>query len=101
MDSEKVIESKLQQAVKKLGGWCIKLLPFLLNGLPDRLILLPGGSVVFAELKSTGKKAKPLQVWVHNKLRKLGFKVYVIDSIEQLNKCIHDLQTISVSGIHD
>lgn len=101
MDSEKAIEKKLNEAVKKLGGWSIKLLPFQFNGLPDRLLLIPGGHVIFVEVKSEKKKPEPLQLWVHKKLRNLGFKVYVIDTFELLNKLMYDIQTISVSGFHD
>lgn len=48
---ESNIESKLTYAVKEVGGLCIKLPAFLYRGIPDRLILLPGGVVIFVELK--------------------------------------------------
>jgi len=53
-------------------------------GLPDRLVLLPGRVLFFAELKSTGKKPTLLQKKTHERLRLLGFDVYVIDTLELL-----------------
>lgn len=84
MTSEKSIEKKLVETVKAKGGWCIKLLPFVLNGLPDRLCLMPGGVCIFVETKATKLKAEKLQNYVHRKLKKLGFTVVVLDSIEKI-----------------
>ena len=85
-NSEKVIEAKLVAEVKKSGGMCIKLLCDQFSGLPDRMCLFPGGKIVFVELKSTGKKPRPLQIAIHNKFRALGFRVEVIDTIEGVNE---------------
>ena len=85
-NSEKVIEAKLVTEVKKSGGMCIKLLCDQFSGLPDRMCLFPGGKIVFVELKSTGKKPRPLQIAVHNKFRALGFRVEVIDTIGGVNE---------------
>lgn len=54
---EKQIEQKLVQAVRKIDGMCLKFVSPNFDGMPDRLILLPGGKIAFAELKSPGKKA--------------------------------------------
>ena len=84
--SEKVIEAKLVAEVKKSGGMCIKLLCDQFSGLPDRMCLFPGGKIIFVELKSTGKKPRPLQIAIHNKFRTLGFRVEVIDTIDGVNE---------------
>ena len=89
VDSEKLIEKKLNAEVAKLGGWSLKLPCVYVAGLPDRMVLLPGGVVFFAELKSTGKKASPVQKLIHKKIKALGFEVYVIDSLGQLNKILN------------
>ncbi len=86
IDSEKLIEKKLFEEVKKLGGWAIKMVATHITGLPDRLCLLPGGKVLFVEVKTTGKKPTKIQSVVHEKLRGLGFRVDVIDSLEGLNE---------------
>ena len=89
IESEKVLEKYLVCEVKKLGGWAVKLLSGLVTGLPDRLILLPGGVVAFVEVKTTGKKASARQLWVHGRLKALGFRVEVLDSKEGINNFIN------------
>lgn len=84
VDSEKVVERKLVELVKINGGMCIKLLCDQLIGLPDRMCLFPGHKVVFVELKTTGRKPKRIQMYMHNKLRALGFRVEVIDTVESV-----------------
>lgn len=83
--SEKYIERALVKRVEALGGLCIKLLTNHFLGLPDRMVLLPGGKILFVELKSTGQKPRKIQTVVHSKLRALGFTVLVIDNVEQIN----------------
>lgn len=88
IESEKALERKLCAEVKKVGGWAIKLLPGLIKGLPDRMVLLPGGRVVFVEVKTTGLKPTKMQTLIHERLRALGFKVWVVDSSEKINNLI-------------
>lgn len=90
---EKTIERKLATAVKKHGGIAIKLVSPSYDGLPDRLILLPDGIIAFAELKAPGKRPRPLQETRHRALRTLGFRVYVIDSTEQIGGMLDELLT--------
>ena len=85
MESEKLLERKLRQKLDQLGGWSIKMLSTYVTGLPDRLCLLPGGKVLFIEVKTTGKKPTKIQERVHERIRKLGFKVLVIDNSEQID----------------
>jgi hypothetical protein len=91
VDTEKLIEKTLVAEVKSLDGWAIKLLCTYVTGLPDRLVLLPGGVVFFVEVKTTGKKPTAVQRLVHEKLRGLGFRVEVVDSIKQLNSILNNL----------
>lgn len=90
---EKETEQKLVKAVKASGGIAPKLVSPGFDGMPDRLILLPGGIMAFAELKAPGKKPRPLQLARHRLLRKLGFKVYVIDDPEQIGGMLDELYT--------
>lgn len=92
MESEKLLEKKLQKEIKISGGWTLKLWSLSLTGLPDRLILMPGGKAYFAEVKTTGKKPKKIQIAIHNKLKKLGFKVFIIDSSEGIKKLINEIK---------
>jgi hypothetical protein len=93
MMKEKEVEQKLVKMVKSFGGICPKFVSPGFDGMPDRLILLPNGKFAFAELKAPGEKPRPLQAARHRMLRKLGFKVYVIDGIEQIGGVIHEIQT--------
>ena len=78
MVSEKTIEKRLINDVKRRGGICIKLWGFSFAGLPDRLILLPGGKVLFRELKTFGKKLSALQESRIKMLQRLGFNASAI-----------------------
>lgn len=91
VDSEKVVERKLVELVKINGGMCIKLLCDQLIGLPDRMCLFPGHKIVFVELKTTGRKPKRIQAYMHNKLRALGFRVEVIDTIKGVEQFIDSI----------
>jgi len=61
------------------------------DGMPDRLVLLPGGKCGFVEVKAPGKKPRALQVVRIEMLRALGFKVYVLDAIGQIEEIINDI----------
>lgn len=79
--SEHLIEARLVKAVRAAGGLCIKLIPCGLAGLPDRLVILPGGHVLFVEVKAPGAKPRPLQVKLHQQIAALGFTVLTIDNL--------------------
>lgn len=78
--SESAVEIYLRQVVKELDGMCPKMAPFIQNGIPDRLVLIPYGHSAFFELKRPGKKPTALQEIKHKELRELGYFVWVADS---------------------
>lgn len=78
---EKTIEAYLRDKVKAQGGKAYKFVSPGNDGVPDRLVCLPGGRVFFVELKAPGKTSTPLQQRRQRELRDLGFTVYAdIDS---------------------
>ena len=81
---EKTIERKLVNAVKAAGGMCPKFVSPGMDGMPDRIILMPGGRIAFVELKAPGKKPRPLQIHRHEQLRNLGFEVFLLDRTEDI-----------------
>ena len=90
---EKQIDNMLTRSVKKAGGIALKFVSPSDAGMPDRLVLLPDGVCAFVELKAPGKTPRPLQVARHRMLRSLGYRVYVIDGIEQIGGMLHELCT--------
>lgn len=91
--SEKLLERLLTQKVKGCGGLCFKFTSPNMTGVPDRIILF-FGSVVFAEIKTTGKKLTPRQKVVKTEIEKQGFKYFVIDSRESLQECLKTLTAL-------
>jgi hypothetical protein len=77
---EAAVEKHLREKVKALGGKAYKFVSPGNAGVPDRLVLLPGGKVVFVELKAPGRLSTPLQKNRQREITALGFEVLVIDS---------------------
>lgn len=75
---EKEIEAKLKRRIESLknGVKCLKFVSPGYTGVPDRMILLPGGRVVFVELKQPGRRERKRQEYVQGKMRELGFDVF-------------------------
>ena len=90
---EKTIEHKLAVTVKKHGGIAVKFVSPNYDGMPDRLVLLPDGVCAFVEVKAPNKKTRPLQKARHKMLKRLGFKVYVLDDAEQIGGIIDEIRT--------
>lgn len=77
--NEKLIEKKLREGVKKLGGLALKFTSPGTAGVPDRIVLMPGGKIYFVELKTTGRKLSVRQEVMVKALRELGCNVCYID----------------------
>ena len=90
---EKNVESKLVKAVKAMGGLAPKFISPGLDGVPDRLVLLPGGKMAFIELKAPDEKLRPLQVRRKRQLESLGFLVYCMDRPEQIGVILSEIQS--------
>lgn len=77
---EKTVEKFLKDKVAAIGGRAYKFVSPGNIGVPDRLVVFPGGKIAFAELKAPGKEPRPSQVAQIRRLRQLGVDVEVIDS---------------------
>ena len=88
---EKIIEAKLTQAAKEKGGLAPKFMSPGLDGMPDRIVLIPGGRMGFVEVKAPGKTPRPLQEARYRLLRKLGFKVFVLDDAGQIGGILDEI----------
>ena len=91
--NEKLIEKKLRENVKKMGGLAVKFVPTFFAGFPDRIVLMPGGKVSFAEIKTTGKDLSNIQKIIVPMLRRLGFYVVVIDNQIDLDIYLQNLKS--------
>ena len=90
---ESDIEAYLREKVRAvLHGKAYKWVSPGNNGVPDRMVCLPGGRVVFAELKAPGKQPRPEQAAKHRELRALGFHVEVLDSKAAVEAFIEELR---------
>ena len=90
---EKHIEKKLSAAVKKMGGIAVKFVSPGFDGMPDRLVLLPGAKIAFVELKAPGKKPRLLQARRIKQLQKLGFACYVVDDAGRIGGILDEIQS--------
>jgi hypothetical protein len=89
---EKTVEQKLVAAVKGMGGLAPKFTSPGLDGVPDRLVLLPHGKMAFVELKTPGKTLRPLQARRKRQLEALGFQVYCVDRPEQIGGILDEIR---------
>lgn len=94
---ESAIEKYLVKRVKELGGEVRKVKWIGRRGAPDRLVMLPAeyngdwekdGTTIWVELKATGEKPEPHQLREHNRMRRMGQRVVVIDSIEGVEELL-------------
>lgn len=90
---EKLTEQKLVLAVKAAGGIAVKFVSPGFDGMPDRLVLLPGSKMAFVEVKAKGCKPRPLQLRRHELLRVLGFLVYVLDDERQIGGMLDEIRS--------
>lgn len=92
MGEESRIERILSAKVKKMGGMAMKFVSPGLDGVPDRIVLMPGRRIAFVELKAPGKKLRALQEKRKRQLEALGFPVYMIDGVEQIGGVLDEIE---------
>lgn len=86
--TEKYLEQIFTKEVKKRGGIALKLISPGMAGVPDRLVLIPGGRIAFIELKGLGGKLRPLQLKRKAQLEELGFRVCCVDNKELIGEVL-------------
>lgn len=90
---EKQVEQKLVAEVRKRGGICPKFVSPGFDGMPDRIVLLPGRHFGFVEVKAPGEVPRPLQASRHRLIGRLGFKVFVLDDPGQIGGILDEIQS--------
>jgi len=93
MQLERDVESYLGRQVERLGGRCVKFIPDIDNGMPDRIVMLPRGVLIWVELKNgTEEEARKLQQMQHRKLRRLGQRVEVVQTKEAVDALLQEFK---------
>lgn len=88
---ESSVEKYLVSALKKRGLPCLKFDPTNRIGMPDRLVLLPGGRCVWVELKTDGGSLTEIQRYRHDELRKMGQRVCIVWDKDQADALVDEL----------
>ena len=96
MKREKEIEDKLVSELRKIGCLALKYVPMHTVGMPDRLVLIPGGVAVWVELKAPGEKPRLIQDYRLSQLRELGFRCFVVDSYEGVQEVVEYAKSILI-----
>ena len=101
IELEREVEGYLIRRVEALGGRCLKWTSPGTTGLPDRIVLLPRGRVLFVELKRPkGSRVGKLQDYWRRVLRGLGLPAYItytrhaIDAMLAMEADEHDRTTL-------
>ena len=85
---ERTIESRFKKAVESfVSPGC--------SGVPDRIVLIPGGKICFVELKAPGKTERPRQMYVQGQLRKLGFTVFSSVDDKRLAETVRQIRLMA------
>lgn len=90
---ESQIENYLKREIEKLNGLCLKFVSPGNKGVPDRIIILPNGQIIFAELKSGNQgRLSALQVRMQTVLKNLKCRTYVLTTRSEIDKLIAELR---------
>jgi hypothetical protein len=90
---ESRIEKRLKNEIEKIGGKALKFVSPGVSGVPDRIVLLPHGKLIFVELKAPGEKLRALQKYRAKELKNLGFDVRTIDTVEKVDLFVREVKT--------
>lgn len=88
---ESILERRLVREVERIGGKAPKWVSPGNRGVPDRIVILPNGQTVYVEMKAPGKPLEPLQVRWSTILKRMGQRVYKIDSNEGIDQFIAEV----------
>jgi hypothetical protein len=86
---ESKVEAELRLRVQLAGGICTKVRAIGTRGFFDRVILLPGGRVVFCEVKRPrGGRLSPHQIKYQKMFRELGIAACVVRNSVDIDRLL-------------
>lgn len=88
---EKDIEARLTRGVERAGGLCLKWVSPGCTGVMDRIVLLPGGKVIFVELKKPGGRLSERQEWMAKRMKELGMQVLCLWTQEAVDDFLEEV----------
>ena len=88
---EKEIERRMCGLIKKRGGLTYKFTSPNHPGVPDRIVLTPGGAVWFVELKTVSGRLSAVQEWRKRELEERGANVRVIHGWEAAKTFVEEV----------
>ena len=91
---ENRVEQRLIDGVEALGGITFKFVSPGRAGVPDRVVILPGGDVHFVELKALGGKPSRIQLRRISQLRKLDVTALVLTGIDEVERYLDNLREL-------
>lgn len=92
--TEKELELMLVKEVRSRNGRAFKFISPGINGVPDRLVLLPGGRAGFVEVKAPGRQMRPNQIKIKSELEALGFLAYCLDSPDDIGGVVDGIAAV-------
>ena len=92
---EKQIEAHLVKKIKDAGGIAYKFVSPAHRGVADRIVVLPGGGVIFVELKAAGGVLSPLQKVFADDMARLGQNYIVLKSKEEVDAFVATVSRVS------
>lgn len=95
---ERDIERRLKKKLETLGCLVLKWVSPGSDGVPDRIIILPGGEIIFAELKAEGEDLRPLQAWWQSRLREQGCRAVTIHGMAEAEELEDVIRTELYGG---
>lgn len=96
---EREVEAHLRREAERRGGKCVKFIPDYDSGMPDRVLMLPGGVLVWVETKKPkGGRVSKIQKLQHEKLRALGQRVEIVWTKEEADRLVSSLAPVSPQG---
>ena len=88
---ESAIEAWMVRAIRSRGGLCYKWVSPGTTGVPDRIVILPGGRTIYVELKTEGGRLSEIQKHIHAELRKRGADVRTLYGLDQVKEFVEEV----------